>query len=151
MLTVEGETVGYNSQVVHMQGDPLGASFDMSLDIEPVDDGAPFELEDVQFATKKSQLSPKAEVMLQALANRMERQPHATLDIEGHTDDVGSLRENQALSVARAQAVKNFLADQGVAPNRLSAAGFGESRPKTDNNSADGRSVNRRTEFSWRD
>lgn len=151
VLTVEGETVGYNSQVVHMQGDPLGASFDMSLDIEPVDDGAPFELEDVQFATKKSQLSPKAEVILQALANRMERQPHATLDIEGHTDDVGSLRENQALSVARAQTVKNFLADQGVAPNRLSAAGFGESRPKTDNSSADGRSVNRRTEFSWRD
>ena len=151
VLTVEGETVGYNSQVVHMQGDPLGASFDMSLDIEPVEDGAPFELEDVQFATKKSQLSPKAEVMLQALANRMERQPHATLDIEGHTDDVGSLRENQALSVARAQAVKNFLTAQGVAPNRLSAAGFGESRPKTDNNSADGRSVNRRTEFSWRD
>jgi outer membrane protein OmpA-like peptidoglycan-associated protein len=151
VLTVEGETVGYNSQVVHMQGDPLGASFDMSLDIEPVDDGAPFELEDVQFATKKSQLSPKAEVMLQALANRMERQPQATLDIEGHTDDVGSLRENQALSVARAQAVKNFLTAQGVAPNRLSAAGFGESRPKTDNNSADGRSVNRRTEFSWRD
>ena len=39
VLTVEGETVGYNSQVVHMQGDPLGASFDMSLDIEPVAEG----------------------------------------------------------------------------------------------------------------
>lgn len=149
VLTVEGETVGYNSQVVHIQGDPLGSSFDMSLDIEPVVDGAPFELEDVQFATKKSQLSPKAEVMLQALANRMERQPNATLDIEGHTDDVGSSDDNLALSVARAQAVKDFLTAHGVEATRLSAAGFGESQPKTDNETKVGRSVNRRTEFSW--
>ena len=76
--------MGYNSQVVHMQGDPLGASFDMSLDIEPVANGAPFELDDVQFATKKSQLSPKAEVMLQALANRMERQPDAHWTSRAH-------------------------------------------------------------------
>ena len=151
VLTVEGETVGYNSQVVHMQGNPLDASFDMSLDIEPVADGAPFELEDVQFATKKSQLSLKAEVMLQALANRMERQPDATLDIEGHTDDVGSSNDNLALSVARANAVKDFLTAHGVESNRLNAAGIGESRPKTDNGSEVGRSVNRRTEFSWHD
>jgi outer membrane protein OmpA-like peptidoglycan-associated protein len=141
--------VGYNSQVVHIQGDPLGSSFDMSLAIEPVVDGAPFELEDVQFATKKSQLSPKAKVMLQALANRMERQPNATLDIEGHTDDVGSSDDNLALSVARAQAVKDFLTAHGVEATRLSASGFGESQPKTDNETKVGRSVNRRTEFSW--
>ena len=134
-----------------MQGDPLGASFDMSLDIAPVANGAPFELDDVQFATKKSQLSPKAEVMLQALANRMERQPGATLDIEGHTDNVGSSSDNLALSEARARAVKEFLTAHGVESTRLSAVGFGESQPKTDNGTEAGRSANRRTEFSWRD
>ena len=151
VLTVEGESVGYNSQVVHMQGDPLGGNFDMSMDIEQVANGAPFELEDVQFATKKSLLNHKAKVMLRALANRMERQPDAKLDIEGHTDDVGSPDDNMALSVVRAEAVKDFLTDQGILATRLKAAGFGESRPKTANESDVGRSVNRRTEFSWRD
>jgi OOP family OmpA-OmpF porin len=53
------------------------------------------------------------------------------------------------LSVARAQAVKDFLTAHGVEATRLSAAGFGESQPKTDNGTKVGRSVNRRTEFSW--
>ena len=104
----------------------------------------------MQFATKKSQLSAKAEVMLQALANRMERQPGATLDIEG-TPTRGIVERQLGLERGTGKRSEGLLDSHGVESNRLSAAGFGESRPKTDNEQKPVGSVNRRTEFSWRD
>ncbi|MDJ0785708.1 MAG: OmpA family protein [Myxococcota bacterium] len=67
--------------------------------------------------------------------------------IEGHTDSVGGAEYNQALSVRRAEAVRNFLIDQGVAPERLQAVGEGEDAPVASNDSGDGRQRNRRVEF----
>lgn len=68
--------------------------------------------------------------------------------IEGHTDSVGSAAYNQSLSRRRADSVVTYLVKKGVDRNRLSAVGYGESQPIADNRSAEGRAMNRRTEFT---
>ncbi len=70
------------------------------------------------------------------------------VQVEGHTDAVGGDAYNQRLSESRAKAVVAYLASKGVPSDRLSAAGYGRSRPIADNSTAEGRAKNRRTEFT---
>ncbi len=159
VLTIQGENVGYSSVVVHENDGPTSSSvsLDLSSTVSPSRssaDGttsATFELKDVQFDTKKSELSRRAEITLHALANHLERHPPLNLNIDGHTDDVGEAEDNLALSRLRAERVKSFLVQCGVDSQRLTAQGHGESQPKTSNDSPEGRSINRRTEFRWVD
>ncbi len=73
--------------------------------------------------------------------------PKVRVEIQGHTDNVGTDENNQRLSQARAEAVMNYLNSKGVAPSRLQAIGYGESRPISDNTMATGREQNRRVEL----
>ena len=70
-----------------------------------------------------------------------------TFEIEGHTDDVGSERDNFLISVERAKAVEVYLRDQGIDPARMSVRGYGEIRPIGDNTTSEGRDRNRRIEI----
>ena len=161
VLTVQGEHVGYESVVIHEQGSQ--ASNAVTLDLAaaertesnstnaPLWSDTPFELQDVQFETKQTTLSRRSEIILRALANHLERQPELRLDIDGHTDDIGEAQDNLALSQSRAEAVKAFLISCGVEGDRMTTQGHGESRPKTANTTAEGRRINRRTEFRWMD
>ena len=161
VLTVQGENVGYQSVVVHEQGTDAASA--VALDLAPPAEtgsgsendarskGNPFELEDVQFDTKKSTLSKRSEIILRALANHLERQPELRLDIDGHTDDIGEAQDNLVLSQSRAEVVKTFLMTCGVNGDRMTTQGHGEAQPKTTNATPEGRRVNRRTEFRWMD
>ena len=68
--------------------------------------------------------------------------------ITGHTDNVGTERDNQRLSEGRANAVRNELIKRGIASERIEAEGKGESEPIADNTTEEGRAQNRRTEFT---
>jgi outer membrane protein OmpA-like peptidoglycan-associated protein len=106
-----------------------------------------FELKDVQFETNKSELTYTTKLILRKFAEYILANPKYTMQIEGHTDDVGSTEDNLKLSQARAEAVKKFFEKAGVEPSRLEASGFGEANPKDSNNTEQGRASNRRTEF----
>lgn len=69
------------------------------------------------------------------------------VEIAGHTDNIGTKRYNMKLSLRRAEAVRTYLIDKGVAPSRLTTQGYGESRPIADNDTAEGRFRNRRVEL----
>jgi OOP family OmpA-OmpF porin len=73
--------------------------------------------------------------------------PAIKIQIEGHTDNVGSTGANQKLSEQRADAVKRFLISKGVEASRISTVGYGASKPINDNKSAQGKAFNRRIEF----
>ena len=106
-----------------------------------------FELKDVQFETNKSELTYTTKLILWKFAEYILANPKYTMQIEGHTDDVGSTEDNLKLSQARAEAVKKFFEESGIEPSRLQASGFGEAIPKDSNNTDQGRASNRRTEF----
>ena len=73
--------------------------------------------------------------------------PGLTAEVEGHTDSTASAAHNQTLSEARARAVRDYFARQGIAPERIGATGFGETRPAAANDTPEGRARNRRVEI----
>jgi outer membrane protein OmpA-like peptidoglycan-associated protein len=104
-------------------------------------------MSDVLFDTDQSTLRSGARERLMKVADILKAHPELQIDIEGHTDSVGSSAYNQGLSERRAAAVKSFLALQGVPAQSMTATGFGEERPVASNDSASGRQQNRRVEL----
>ncbi len=103
---------------------------------------------EVLFETDKSQLLPTARQKLDVVADSLRAQPHAgRIVVTGHADAHGSDTYNQELSERRAESVKDFLVQQGVASNEIQAVGRGESQPIADNASPEGRANNRRVEI----
>ena len=100
----------------------------------------------IEFATASAVIQARSAPVLDALAQAAAQCP-GRLMIEGHTDSTGSPKTNQALSLARAEAVRAALAQRGLTQDRLQAQGLGDERPLADNGNADGRARNRRIEF----
>lgn len=99
--------------------------------------------------TAKWGLLPESNEQLQEVIDLLNEYPSMEIAIHGHTDSRGDNSYNQRLSENRAKSVYNYLVQKGsVAPNRLSYKGFGESKPVADNNTAEGRQINRRVEFT---
>lgn len=108
--------------------------------------GIVITLGDVLFATGRSELTGSAPEGLRKLAEFLGEYPDRQIAIEGHTDSVGSAESNVSLSERRAASVQTFLANQGVASNRMRAIGMGEGSPIASNDSSTGRQQNRRVE-----
>ncbi|MDC0709813.1 OmpA family protein [Stigmatella sp. ncwal1] len=103
--------------------------------------------EPVVFATNTDTLLEESFPLLQAMADVLQGSPWIKrVRIEGHTDDQGFANFNTLLSIRRAQGVMRWLQAQGVAPERMEAEGYGESRPITSNDTPQGRATNRRVD-----
>ena len=101
----------------------------------------------IHFKTSSAKISAESYPLLDKLAEIASNCPDAKIRIEGHTDARGGKRMNLKLSRARADSVVDYLVGKGVGRERLSAVGYGESRPIADNSTAAGRAKNRRIEF----
>ena len=99
------------------------------------------------FETGKAIIKESSYTSLNALAKVMNNNTNTMLRIEGHTDNVGADDMNQELSDARAHSVEQYLIGRGVNSSRISAQGYGETRPVATNTTEDGRRKNRRVEF----
>jgi outer membrane protein OmpA-like peptidoglycan-associated protein len=104
-------------------------------------------MSDVLFDTGSSTLKSGAREKLAKISGILLAHPGLTLQIEGHTDSVGSDEFNQQLSERRSDMVRDFLAEQGVAGSSMSARGFGKSQPVASNDTPEGRQRNRRVEL----
>lgn len=103
-------------------------------------------LGDVLFETGKAEVKPNSVGNLDKLSAFLNHYDERQVRIEGHTDNVGSVANNIALSKQRADAVKQYLVENGVSSERITVSGLGESMPVSDNTSVDGRQQNRRVE-----
>jgi outer membrane protein OmpA-like peptidoglycan-associated protein len=104
-------------------------------------------MSDVLFDTGSSTLKPGAREKLAKISGILLAHPGLTLQIEGHTDSVGSDEFNQELSGRRADAVRDYLAQEGVPPSTMTAKGFGKTQPVASNDTPEGRQRNRRVEL----
>ncbi len=102
----------------------------------------------VYFATNKSDITPNSQLAIDKLVKIFTEYPETNILVEGHTDNVGADAYNMTLSEKRANAVGSALKKSGLAPGRLTVKWYGESQPKADNATAEGRALNRRVEFS---
>ena len=106
-----------------------------------------YAIEDVLFATGKSDLNTKSKEILDELIVTMQENPTLIIEMGSHTDDVGGDAMNLTLSQKRANACVDYMIAGGIRADRLIARGYGEAVPVADNTSEEGRSKNRRTEF----
>jgi outer membrane protein OmpA-like peptidoglycan-associated protein len=102
---------------------------------------------DVLFDFNKYTLKPAARERLARVSGIVLAYPDLKLEIEGHTDSIGSDEYNQTLSEKRAAAVRDYLISSGVISANVEARGLGKSDPVADNTSAAGRKLNRRVEM----
>lgn len=101
----------------------------------------------VNFDRGKASILPESEPVLAEVQKLLEARPDLKVRIEGHTDNSGSPAVNQPLSQKRAAAVMGWLIAKGIDPDRLTAQGYGDSKPIADNSTSEGRAKNRRVEL----
>lgn len=118
-----------------------------ALEAEVTDRGVVLTLGDILFATGSAELQEGDNSNLDKLVTFLNDYPERRVQIEGHTDNVGSAEYNQELSRRRAEAVGEYLTQRGIDAQRLSTKGIGMKRPVADNSTATGRQQNRRVEI----
>lgn len=103
----------------------------------------------VEFVTGKVDLVPGASTGIDLLATYMEKYPDKKVTLEGHIDSTGRAELNKNLSQERADFIRGVLISKGVAADRITAIGYGQSQPIASNSSASGRQKNRRIDISF--
>jgi len=109
-----------------------------------------FNAKNVTFVTGSAKLTSQANSELDELVVIMNKYPKIGVNIDGHSDNTGSVTVNKKLSQARADEAKKYLVSKGISEDRLTATGYGQDKPIADNKTSAGRSQNRRVEFSVR-
>lgn len=116
--------------------------------VERVGEGIVVEFsEKILFGFDRSDLTASAQNNLQKLSTILKKYPDTDIEIQGHTDNVGTDDYNDNLSERRASAVVNYLRSNAISSGRMNTVGFGEKHPKYSNDSESGRAQNRRVEF----
>jgi len=126
---------------------PTAAANPATPGAEPPLPPAPvFELEGVVFASNRSELLPDSHPRLDSVVEYMTYKKSARIEVSGHTDNVGSSKKNKALSLKRAQSVRDYLIAKGIDGDRIEAVGRGDEAPTASNDTKEGQAANRRIE-----
>lgn len=118
------------------------------IPLQPIRDGESVVLKNVFFRFDSHELLPESIVELSRLFKFLQQNPDINIEISGHTDSTGSFSYNKTLSENRALSVYNYLIEEGIDKARLSYAGYADQKPVASNETEEGRTKNRRTEFS---
>ena len=144
---VEAKGYLFKTQKFFLKNLESDAYFDIVVEMVRLQEGKQVVLDNIFFEFGSYQLAEESKVELDFLYNYMKQNPQMVIEIQGHTDNVGSPASNLTLSQQRAEAVRNYLTQRGILPERVEARGYGETRPVAGNITDEDRAQNRRTEF----
>lgn len=147
LMTVKKPNFVYESEYFSMEDTTLDEPITVEVDIKPVEMGKSYKMNDIYYETNSAELTESSKKVLDEFIIFLSENPNITVDIEGHTDNVGSDYDNLVLSQNRAKSVYEYLVANGISASRLGWKGYGESRPVATNDTEQGRALNRRTEF----
>ena len=145
----EGGCGGYDIYAFQLKDDDLKPEPINVYDymVEDLTSGTVVQLVNIQFEFGSAALTENSVEGVGMLANFLEKHPDLTVELAGHTDNVGSDAYNLKLSQERAGVVRQALVDKGIAPERLTAKGYGSTKPIYPNDTDERRALNRRTEM----
>ena len=123
------------------------ANYLSTVDVVELEPGEAFVLQNIQFEYNSAALTADSEAGIQILTDFLKRNPELKVELAGHTDNVGSGSYNLKLSAERAEVVRQALIANGIDEIRLTAKGYGDTRPLVPNDSDEHRAMNRRTEM----
>lgn len=148
-LSVEKEGYAFINQTVNIRGaGPQEQTLNRTVELRKLNVGTTSVLRNIYFDYDKATFKTESYSDLNKLEQMMRQNPNIRVEIAGHTDSFGHWEYNKALSQRRAEAVKDFLTKKGIDPRRITAVGYGESRPLASNDDEqEGRELNRRVEF----
>jgi len=146
-LHISKEDYLFYSEYFSVEGKDAGKPFVITVSLEGIEIGGVTVLRNIFFDTNKFDLKPNSKSELEKLSQFLNENPKLKVEISGHTDNVGNDQANQVLSENRAKSVYNYLIENKIDASRLSYKGYGKSQPIATNDTEEGRSRNRRTEF----
>lgn len=121
---------------------------DKTLKVVAIEVGGVVRLNNIFFETASARLRGESKMELDQMVQTMKEHPTMRVELGGHTDNEGSESTNLKLSQGRSNAVKAYLLQNGIAADRVTSVGYGESKPVAGNETAEGRQANRRVEFT---
>ena len=124
------------------------SEIERNLYLAPIEVGQTVLIKNIFFDFGKATLRETSFPDLNRIVDLLNKYADMTIEISGHTDNVGSDAANQALSQNRAKSVLDYLVSKGIAPERLVSKGLGEAKPVATNDTEEGRQKNRRVEFT---
>jgi outer membrane protein OmpA-like peptidoglycan-associated protein len=145
LITIKKNDYAFSSKIVSVSD--IVAPNPIRMEVDEVKTGSSFVLNNLSYNTNSAELTNESFVVLESFLEFLNDNPGIHIEIQGHTDNVGSVAGNQALSANRAFTVKAYLEEKGINGKRILAKGYGSSKPIGDNTTDAGRIKNRRTEF----
>ncbi|MGB3850146.1 MAG: OmpA family protein [Tunicatimonas sp.] len=141
---------GYLSRTDSIQIAPFSADTTVykDLTLRALEVGVSVRLNNIFFDYNEATLRPESHPELDKVVEMLEANPKLAIEIGGHTDDRGSEEYNRELSQGRSEAVRQYLLDNFIDPERVTAVGYGETQPEVPNTSEENWQVNRRVEFT---
>ncbi len=148
LITVKKDDYAFSSKVVSIKD----ASFvnkpkPIKIEVNEATVGNSFLLNNLNYNTNSADLTKESFIVLESFAEYLKGNPNIKVEIQGHTDNIGAAKSNEALSANRAYTVKSYLEEKGVDGKNITAKGYGPNKPIADNTTEEGRAKNRRTEF----
>lgn len=150
LYTLNASAEGFLSTSDSIDLSALGTQkeFQRDLYLSPIEVGVTVRLNNIFFDFDKTILRPESFPELDKVVDLMNENSGLVIEIAGHTDDKGSDEYNETLSQGRADAVRDYIIEQGIDEDRITAVGYGESKPEVSNETDEGRQQNRRVEFT---
>lgn len=147
LITIKKDNYAFSSKVISTKELQPAVTKEVDLTVAEAKAGESFVIENIFYTTNSAELKPESRIVVEGFANYLKQNPTIKVEIQGHTDNVGNPKDNDALSNNRAYSVKALLEELGISGKRITAKGFGQTKPIADNTTEAGRAKNRRTEF----